>query len=122
MILILFKQGTTRVMDESIEALYTNLGYSEKEKRNNALNLDKYYGSIYSHERIQFSIIVNLRNVALSLSDTRSSDILIELSHWHKKKKFFTLLQGVTLFRNIRILGHHLSMNKICLHSSKILS
>jgi hypothetical protein len=35
--------------------------------------------------------------MTLSLTDKRRKDMLDELSHWHKKRKSFTQLQGVTL-------------------------
>ena len=35
--------------------------------------------------------------MTLSLTDKRRKNMLDELSHWHKKRKSFALIQGVTL-------------------------
>ena len=84
-------------MAASIEALYIILGYPDTKIRQNALSLDKYFESVCSHERVQLGILINTRSMTLSLTDKRRKDMLDELSHWHKKRKSFTLLQGVTL-------------------------
>ena len=128
----LFVQTRDRMkqaMAASIEALYIILGYPEEEKRQNALSLDKYYDSVCSHERVQLGIRVNSRTMTIGLAETRRVTMLNELSHWHKHRKSFTLLQGVTLCGTlefwantspwIRFIYTHLrsSVNK-CLHSS----
>ena len=122
------RDGMKQAMAASIEALYIILGYPEEEKRQNALSLDKYFESVCSHERIQLGIKINTRKMTIGLSDSRRSNMLHELAHWHKKRKSFTLLQGVTLcgilefWANtspwIRFIYTHLrsSVNK-CLHS-----
>ena len=84
-------------MAASIEALYIILGYPETKIRQDALSLDKYFESVCSHERVQLGILINTRSMTLSLTDKRRKNMLDELSHWHKKRKSFTLIQGVTL-------------------------
>ena len=123
------RSGMRQAMAASIEALYIILGFPEEDKRQNALSLDKYYESTCSHERVQLGIRINTRTMSIGLSDKRRINMLEELSHWYKKRKSFTLLQGVTLcgilefWANtspwIRFIYTHLrsSVNK-CLHSS----
>ena len=84
-------------MAASIEALYIILGFPNTEVRQNALSLDKYFDSVCSHERIQLGILINTRTLSVSLTEKRRLSMLDEMSHWHKKRKSFTLIQGVTL-------------------------
>ena len=84
-------------MAASIEALYVILGFPNIEVRQNALSLDKYFDSVCSHERIQLGILINTRSLNVSLVEKRRLIMLYEISHWHKKRKSFTLIQRGTL-------------------------
>ena len=84
-------------MAASIEALYIILGFPETDIRQNALSLDKYFESTCSYERIQLGIAINTRKMTVALTEQKRKTMLDELSNWHKKRKSFTLLQGVTL-------------------------
>ena len=119
-------------MAASIEALYIILGFPDIEIRQDPLSLDKYFESICSFQRIQLGINVNTRRMSLSLTDTKRVSMLEELSHWHKKRKSFTLLQGVILCGSlefwantsswVRFLYHQLrsSVNKCLLNCMQI--
>ena len=95
------RDNIKHAMAASIEALHIILGYPDTEIRQNPLSLDKYYESTCSFERIQLGIRVNSRTMCLSLTDKKRLSMLDELSHWHSKRKSFTLLQGVTLCGSI---------------------
>ena len=100
----LFAQTRDRfkhAMAASIEALHIILGYPELDVRQNPLSLDKYFESTCSYERVQLGIKVNTRTMSLSLTDKKRLAMLDELSHWHFKRKSFTLLQGVVLYGSI---------------------
>jgi hypothetical protein len=84
-------------MAASIETLHVILGYPDVDVRQNPLSLDKYFDSSCSYERTQLGITVNTRKLTISLTDKKRTAMLDELSHWHLKRKSFTLLQGVTL-------------------------
>ena len=84
-------------MAASIEALYMVLGYPDIEKRQNPLSLDKYFESVCSYTRIQLGISINTRTMMINLTEKKRIAMLDELSHWHKDRKSFTLLQGVIL-------------------------
>ena len=119
-------------MAASIEALYIILGFPETEKRQNALSLDKYFESVCSYERIQLGINVNTRTMSIGLTDKKRLSMLDELSHWHKKRKSFTLMQGVVLCGSlefwantstwVRLIYHQLrsAVNKCLQNCSKI--
>jgi len=74
-------------MAASIEALYIILGFSEVDKRQDALSLDKYFESVCSYERIQLGVNINTRTMSIGLTDKKRFAMLDELSHWHKKGK-----------------------------------
>ena len=86
-----------QAMAASIEALYIILGFPEVDKRQDALSLDKYFESVCSYKRTQLGILINTRTMSISLSEKKRLSMLNELSHWHKKRKSFNLLQGVIL-------------------------
>ena len=88
-------------MAASIEALYIVLGFPDLERRQNALSLDKYFETTCSYERIQLGINVNTRTMTVGLTNMKRIAMLDELSHWHKKRRSFTLLQGVILCGSI---------------------
>ena len=122
----------THAMAASIEALYIILGFPETVKRQNALSLDKYFESVCSYERIQLGINVNTRTMSIGLTDKKRLSMLDELSHWHKKRKSFTLMQGVVLCGSLefwantstwfRLIYHQLrsAVNKCLQNCSKI--
>ena len=91
------KEFMKHAMAASIEALYMILGYPDIKKRQNPLSLDKYFESVCSYTRIQLGISVNTRTMMIYLTDKKRMAMLDELSHWHKDRKSFTLLQGVIL-------------------------
>lgn len=119
-------------MAASIEALFIILGFPETEKRQNPLSLDKYFESVCSYERIQLGMNVNTRMMSVGLTEKKRLSMLDELSHWHNKRRSFTLLQGVILCESIefwantsswiRFLFHQLrfAVNKCLLNCSKI--
>ena len=88
-------------MAASIEALYIVLGFPDLERRQNALSLDKYFETTCSFEIIQLRINVNTRTMTVGLTNIKRVAMLDELSHWHKKRRGFTLLQGVILCGSI---------------------
>ena len=119
-------------MAASIEALHIILGFPDIEKRQNPLSLDKYYESICSFDRIQLGININTRSMSIRLTEKKRLSMLDELSHWHKQRKSFTLLQGVILCGSlefwantspwVRLLYHQLrsSVNECLLNCSSI--
>ena len=84
-------------MAASIEALYIILSYPNTTIRQDALSLDKYFESTCSYQRIQLGININTRKMTLGLTEKKRLSMLDELSHWHKKRRSFTLLEGVVL-------------------------
>ena len=88
-------------MAASIEALYIVLGYPDLEKRQSPLSLEKYFESICSYMRIQLGIQLNTKLMSIALTDDKRLAMVAELSHWHKKRRGFTLMQGVTLCGNL---------------------
>ena len=84
-------------MAASIEALYSVLGFPETAKRHDPLSLDKYFESVCSYIRTQLGIVINTRDMSIGLSEKKRLSILDELSHWHNRRRSFTLLQGVVL-------------------------
>ena len=84
-------------MAASIEALYIILSFPDVIKRQDPLSLDKYFESTCSFKRTQIGIDINTRTMSIALSEKKRIAMLDELSHWHKKRKSFTLLQGVVL-------------------------
>ena len=96
----LFAQTRSKMkhaMAASVEALYMILGYPDVKMRQNPLSLDKYFESTCSYKRMQLGIDVNTRKMSLGLTEKKRIAMLDELSHWHKKRKSFNLLQGVVL-------------------------
>ena len=91
------KEFMKHAMAASIEALYMILGYPDIKKRQNPLSLDKYFESVCSYTRIQLGISLNTRTMMIYLTDKKRMAMLDDLSHWHKDRKSFTLLQGVIL-------------------------
>ena len=87
-------------MAASIEALYLVLGFPDELVRQNPLSLDKYFQSIASYERVQLGKLVNTRTMSVGITDARRQAMVTELTNWPKKRKGFTLLQGVTLCGN----------------------
>ena len=85
----------------SIEALQIVLSFPDLERRQNALSLDKYFETTCSYKRIQLGINVNTRTMTVGLTDIKRIAMLDELSHWHTKRRSFTLLQGVILCGSI---------------------
>ena len=84
-------------MAASIEALYIVLGFPNDIIRIDALSLDKFLQSIYSYECIQLGVSINTRTMTIGLSNIKRLSMIDELRHWHKERRSFTLLQGVTL-------------------------
>ena len=126
------KMFMKHAMAASIEALYIILGYPEIDKRQNPLSLDKYFESICSYNRTQLGININTRTMTISLTEKKRIAMIKELSHWHKERKSFTLLQGVILCGSlefwavtspwIRFIYHQLRscVNKCLLNCSNI--
>ena len=119
-------------MAASIEALYIILGFPNTTVRQDALSLDKYFESVCSYERIQLGIKVNTGTMSKGLTENKRLSILDELSHWHNKRRSFTLLQGVILCGSlefwantsvwVRFIYHQLrsAVNKCLLNCFKI--
>ena len=119
-------------MVASIEALYIILGSPENDTRQNPLSLDKYCKPICSYERMQLGISINTRSMSIRLTQKKRIAMIKELSHWHKNRKSFTLLQVVILCDSlefwadtspwIRFFYHQLrsSVNKCLLNCSQM--
>ena len=119
-------------MAASIESLYIILSHPEVDIRQDALSLDKYFESVCSHKRLQLGIDIDTRKMSICLTEKKRLSMLDELSSWHKKRKSFTLLQGVILCGSlefwantsswVRFLYHQLrsAVNKCLTNSSKI--
>ena len=91
-------ENIKHIMAASIEALYIVLGYSNVEIRQSPLSLDKYYQSICSYKRIQLGKVVNTMTLGVGITEDKRFKMVAELSNWpHKKRKYFTLFNGVTL-------------------------
>ena len=88
-------------MVASIEALYIVLGFTDETIRQKPLNLDKYFQSICSYERVQLGNLVNTKKMSVIITEKKRLDMITEFSNWHTKWKSFTLLQGVTLCGNL---------------------
>jgi len=91
------RNNIKHAMAASIEALHVILGYPDLEIRQNPLSLDKYFESSCSYERVQLGITINTRKMTIGLTDKKRLTMIDELTHWHNKRRSFTLLQGVTL-------------------------
>ena len=87
-------------MTTSIAALYLVLGFPDKLVRQNPFSLDKYFQSIASYQRVQLGKLVNTRTMFVGITDVRRQPMVTELTNWPKKRKCFTVLQGVTLCGN----------------------
>ena len=86
-ILRLMKQ----TMAASIESLLIILGFSETDKRRFALSLDKYFKTMCSWEREQLGLLVNTREMIVSLPPAKIKKLIKLLSHWHSGRRTYTL-------------------------------
>ena len=81
----------------SIEALFLVLGFPDEPIRQNPLSLDKYLQSLASFSRIQLGRQVHTRRLSVGITEIRRTGMVTELSNWPKKRKSFTLMQGVKI-------------------------
>ena len=51
--------------------------------------------------RIQLGIQINTRSMSIALTNDKRLAMVAELSYWHKQRRGFTLMQGVTLCGNL---------------------
>jgi hypothetical protein len=89
-------------MAASIEALLTLLGFADEEKRKFALSLDKYFKTKCSFEREQLGLLVNTRQMRVSLPASKLKKLIEIAKHWHSHRRSYTLrdiaeLMGVLL-------------------------
>jgi hypothetical protein len=80
-----------QTMAASIESLLIILGFSETEKRRFALSLDKYFKTKCSYEREQLGLLVNTRDMLVSLPADKIKKLIKTLSHWHSGRCTYTL-------------------------------
>eukprot|EP00978_Attheya_sp_CCMP212_P037556 scaffold178364_cov47-Attheya_sp.AAC.1 len=79
-------------MAASIESLLIILGFSsETDKRRFALSLDKYFKTMCSFEREQLGLLVNTRDMIVSLPQSKIEKLITILSNWHSGRKSYTL-------------------------------
>lgn len=85
----------------SIESLFIILGFPDEEHRKNCLSIDKYIMSMCSFIRVQLGILLNTRTLTINLSDKKRSKALATITHWHGKRKSFTIRQVAQLLGDL---------------------
>ena len=91
------KQVIRHSMAVSIEALHMVIGYPDITARQDALSLDKFLQSICSYQCEQLGVLINTRSMTIGLAEQKRLVMIDELTHWHKSRRSFTLLQVVIL-------------------------
>ena len=127
-------ENIKHAMAASIEALYIVLGYPNVEIRQSPLSLDKYHKSICGYNRQQLGRVLNTRSLGVGITEEKRIKMVTELSNWpHKKRKSFTLLNGVTLLGGLEFwattspwarflyISLRVSVNK-CLHNNNLIT
>eukprot|EP00978_Attheya_sp_CCMP212_P038402 scaffold190130_cov28-Attheya_sp.AAC.1 len=74
----------------SIEALLKLLGFPETEKRRFALSLDKYFKTSCSYEREQLGLLVNTRDMLISLPAHKLEKLILIAKNWHAHRRSYT--------------------------------
>ena len=88
-------------MAASIESLFLCMGPLEEKFRRSPLSMDKYSAFPCSWEKVQLGLLINTRKMNITLPSDKMKRLVDTLKNtWHKSRKSFTLLEGVTL------LGH----------------
>ena len=65
------RESIKHAMAASIEALYIILGFTDTERRQDPLSLDKYFELVCSYKRTQLGIDINTRRISISLTDIK---------------------------------------------------
>ena len=95
-----------QAMAASIEAIFLVFGEdAPNSTRRSALSLEKYFKAICSWKKIQLGNLVDTRRMVVSHPDEKIEKIKLQLQHWHKHRRSFTLKQGAQLLGNLEHLA-----------------
>ena len=86
-----------QAMAASIESLYRVFGFPEEHIRRISISLDKYFQAKCSTRKLQLGLVVDSHLMTVELPDGKRDLITEKLSHWHKKRKAFTVLDAAQL-------------------------
>ena len=81
-----------QAMAASIEAIFVVFG-DDSPVRRSALSMDKYYEATCSYEKIQLGNLINTQKMTVGLPSDKQQKIWLMLTHWHKKRRSFTIRQ-----------------------------
>ena len=81
-----------QAMAAIIEAIYVVFG-DDSPVRRSALSMDNYYEATCSYEKIQLGNLINTRKMTVGLPSDKQKKIWLMLTHWHKKRRKFTIRQ-----------------------------
>ena len=86
----------------SIEALFILLRRPDTHERRLALSLEMFIKSACSYKRVQLGILINTRDMTVSIPPDKRQALWTELQHWHKHRKQanlrkFAILMGTIL-------------------------
>ena len=85
-------------MAASLESLYLTLGFPDETKRRSPLSIDKFYQAKCSWVKEQLGLIINTRDMTISLPQAKVDRLLKMLdTTWHTNRKTFTLMEGTVL-------------------------
>ena len=85
-------------MAASLESLYLTLGFPDETKRRSSLSIDKFYQAKCFWVREQLGLIINTRDMTISLPQAKIDRLLKMLdTTWHTNRKTFTLMEGTVL-------------------------
>ena len=86
-----------QAMAASIESLYRVFGFPEEHIRRISISLDKYFQAKCSTRKLQLDLVVDSHLMTVELPNEKRDLITEKLSHWHKKRKAFTVLDAAQL-------------------------
>ena len=84
-------------MAASIEALFCIFGRPQPELRKSPLCMEKFVKATCSYEKVQLGKLTNTRTMTVHMSTKMTAKIIMEIDHWHSKRRSFTIRQAARL-------------------------
>jgi len=86
-----------QAMAASAESLFHLIGHPDTTQRRSPLSMEKYYQAQCSHVKKQLGYLIDTRTMTVSFPTEKFNLITSTLSHWHAKRKKYTLKEAATL-------------------------
>ena len=84
-------------MAASLESLFRVLGRDDPSIRRSNVSIDKYFDLMVSYRQIQLGLMVDTRNMVVSLPDSKMTPLINIMKHWHTHRRSFVIKEASSL-------------------------